>query len=73
MWSFTVSRRGLITSGLLVAFSAGMVCVAGCGEREARIAPSDKKKEDMQKDIDNPYGAEIKDTIKKGKSARGPR
>lgn len=47
--------------------------LAGCGEKEATIIPSNKKKDDLQKDIENPYGADIKTPTPKKKGGRRAR
>ena len=53
-------RPGALGLGLF----AGVLLVAGCGEKEARIIPANKSKNELQKDIENPYGVHLKVPIK---------
>jgi len=51
-----------------LGLAVGLLSLAGCGggERELPIVDSKKPKDDLQKDIENPYGAPAKE----GKAAR---
>ncbi|WP_165248897.1 hypothetical protein [Paludisphaera soli] len=60
MWRLTAPSRALTLGPLILACSAGLLPMAGCGESEAPIASTDKKRDDLQKDIENPYGVEVK-------------
>lgn len=53
-----LSRRSAISLGLLAGVAAGSLPLAGCGgEKEAPILSSNKSKDELQKEIENPYGA----------------
>jgi hypothetical protein len=61
-----LTRRVAIRSLLVSSLAAGMAPLSGClgGEESYPVIPSDKPKDELQKDIDNPFGA----PIPKGKS-----
>lgn len=55
-----MERRDLLRRLLLTPLGAALL--AGCtGEREAPIIPSSKPKDDLQKDLENPYGGPVKE------------
>jgi hypothetical protein len=56
MTGTTMTRRALLAS-LATAGCLGLAILPGCGEPEADIAPAEKPKDELQKDIENPYGA----------------
>jgi hypothetical protein len=70
MWRLTARHRALTLGPLIVAVSAGLLPMAGCGEPEAPIAPTDKGRDELQKDIENPYGVEVKKTKPGSRSRR---
>jgi len=53
--------------------AVGSSVLVGCGEKEAAVIPSNKKKDELQKDIENPYGVEIKAPNAKKKGGRASR
>ncbi len=61
-WASDVAR--------LAAATAAMAALGCGGEREARVAESGNNAAKLQRDLDNPYGAEIKNTIRKKKGAK---
>jgi hypothetical protein len=52
-----------------LAFGIFAFAIAGCGggEKEVVYAPAGKSKDDLQKDIENPYGAPVKSVGKSKK------
>lgn len=52
--------RVLLSLSIAFAVVSGACALPGCGEKEAPVIPSSKKKDDLQKDIENPYGVELK-------------
>lgn len=62
-----MTRRVALFSFLVPPLAAGVVSLAGCGgEKEVPVIPSSKGKDDLQSDIENPYGGQTK----KGKPKR---
>jgi len=70
MRSFKTHTRMMTIGALLVAIPVGLLPVIGCGEDEAPIVASDKSKDDLQKEIENPFGVEVKTGKAKSKSSR---
>lgn len=70
MWRLKAPPRSLTLGFLIVAFSAGLLPTAGCGEPEAKVLSTDKGRDALQKDIENPYGVEVKQTKPKSRSRR---
>ena len=73
-WSVPILITKFSSRSLVLACVAavGSSALVGCGEKEATIIPSNKKKDELQKDIENPYGVEIK-TPKVNKKRGGSR
>ena len=69
MWIRSLSRA-FVLAPLGLGLFAGVLLVAGCGEKEARIISANKSKDELQKDIENPYGVHLKVPVK-GKRGRG--
>lgn len=71
MWSSRRSARALTFGTLIAVTSSGVLPLAGCGESEAPIKSTDKKRDDLQKEIENPLG--IPEKAAKGKPSRSRR
>jgi len=63
-----ITRRVAILSSLMASFAGGIGCLSGCGgaEKELPVIDSKKPKDELQLDIENPYG----NPAKKGKPKR---
>lgn len=62
-------RRFRLASLVTTLLVAGVVAFPGCGgEPEATIIPNEKSRDELQKDLENPYGAPPPKT--KGKRSR---
>ena len=68
MWIKSLSGA-FVPARLSLGLFAGVLLAAGCGEKEARIIPANRSKDELQKDIENPYGVQLKVPIK-GKMRR---
>jgi hypothetical protein len=57
------TRRVAIRSFLVLPFAAGLAALPGCGTAETSypVIPTNKSKEEFQKDVDNPFGVPIKE------------
>ncbi|WP_337174999.1 hypothetical protein [Paludisphaera sp.] len=65
------TRRAWASDVARLAAATAAMAVLGCGgEREARIAESGNDAGKLQRALDNPYGAEIKNTIRKKKGSK---
>ncbi len=60
------TRRVMIRSLLVFPFAAGLAALSGCGEAEKTypVIPTNKSKDELSADVDNPFGA----PVPKGKS-----
>lgn len=62
------SRRAWASAALRLALSSVPVALLGCGgDREVPVVSNGKSRAELEKDIENPYGAEIKNTIRNKK------
>lgn len=57
----------MIRSSLVLPFVAGLAALPGCtsGETTYPVIPTNKSKEEFQKDVDNPFGVPIKESKSK--------
>lgn len=68
------SRRSAIARGLLFGIAAGSLPLAGCGgANELPVIPSTKSKDELQKEIENPYGLSFKQSSKRRGRRRSER
>jgi hypothetical protein len=69
MVSRRVAIRAVLRSSAGLGLAAGMAGLAGCRrEPELPVIPSNKSKDDLQKEIENPLGIPVEKGRKTGKA-----
>ncbi len=61
MTETNITRRVAILSFMVPSLAGGLIALPGCGgEKELPVIDSKKPKDELQQDIENPYGAPTK-------------